>query len=508
MAGITAAGTGSGIDVESLVTKLMAAEKIPLTKIASKEASLQSKISMIGQFKSLISSLQTSASVLQSLGNLKGIKATVGNAAAVGVTVSNAAEAADYSVDVMQLAKTQQIVSQPGKFTAASQILVAKAGETTATATVTINFGAVKETEGVKSFVADSARQQQISVSAGDDGEISVQEVADAINAGNYGVKASLISDKTGSVRLSLTGDATGAENAFKVDVAATAGTANASFANLSVDPSQAVNNYAISTAAQDSLLKLNGVEIMRAGNTISDAVAGLTFDLKATTIPDGSTTSTPTSLKVVRDSSAIATQLKTFVDAYNQIANAIKNTTNYNATTKVAGSLQGDSTVRGIQSQLRSLVSSAFGDSTNSTKTLSSLGIAFQKDGTLALDSAKLTKAVTNDLDGVIEFLGAFDQTLSTVAPSSSEDGFAYNLGKLTKSMLADDGLIDARLDGLNSSAKDLQKQYVRVESRLVQIEKRYRSQFSAMDSAVASMQNLGSYVTSLMNMTTSSSS
>lgn len=504
MAGITAAGTGSGIDVESLITKLMAAEKTPLTKLATKEAAVQSKISLIGQFKSLISNLQTSASNLQNLGKLNGIKATVGNANAATVTATNEASAATYSLDVLQLAKNQQITSVADKFAAASDVLVEKDGETAAEATITLNFGTVKD----GSFNADTARKQEITVKANSDGTITLQNVADAINGGDYGVKASLIKDKTGSVRLSLTGDDTGAENAFKIDVAATAGTAQTKFAYLNFDPSQASTSFKTAQAAIDSQISLNGVDISRATNTIDDAVDGLTFTLKATTIPSGSETSTATTVTVARDSSAIATQLKTFVDAYNQLANAIKSTTSYDATTKTAGALQGDSTIRSLQNQLRSFIGGAFGDGSNSTKTLSGLGIAFQKDGTLALDSTKLSKAVESDLDGVIEFLGAFDQTSSTVAPESSKDGFAYKLEQLTKGFLADDGLIDSKLDGLNKTVKDIEKQYERVESRLVVVEKRYRAQFTAMDTAVANMQNLGGYITQLLNMNNNSSS
>lgn len=515
MAGITAAGTGSGIDVESLITKLMVSEKTPLTKIATKEASLQSKISLIGQFKSLISSLQTSATGLQNLGKLNGIKATVGNTSALSVTATNDASAASYSVDVLQLAKTQQIVSSSGKFASASDALVAKAADgTSAAATVTINFGTVTEqTTGtppvtVKSFAADSARKQEITVSAGDDGVISLQDVADAINGGDYGVKASLISDTTGSVRLSLSGDDPGAENAFKIDVSAATGVDQTKFGYLNFDPSQTSTSFTASQSAVDSKINLNGVEITRASNTIDDAVDGLTFTLKATTIPSGSTTSTATMLTVARDSSAITTQLNAFVSAYNQLASAISSTTSYNADTKTAGTLQGDSTMRSLQNQMRSFISGAFGDGSNSTQTLSSLGIAVQKDGTLKLDSTKLNTAVTNDLDSVIEFLGAFDQTTSSIAPSSSKDGFAYKLEQLSKGFLADDGLIDAKLEGLNKTVKDLEKQYERVESRLEQVEKRYRAQFTTMDTAVANMQNLGTYVTQLLNMTSDSSS
>lgn len=488
MAGITAAGVGSGIDIESLITQLMTAEKTPLTKLTSKKTSIQSKISLIGQFKNLITNLQTAASNLQNLGKVNGIKATVGNADAVSVTATNKASAATYSLDVLQLAKPQQMVSKDLLFTSTTSAVVSDSAVVSAEISFKFATGAT----------------QTVSVAA-TDGKITVQNVADAINAGDYGVKATLIKDKDESVRLALTSTDAGAKNAFTLDVAYLDAASNP--ATLTTTPVLAAGAGSTSFevmgngSAQDAKIKLNGVEITRASNSIADAVTGLTFDLKAVT-------TTSTTLTVSRDSSEISTQLKAFVDAYNQLASLVKSEAGYNATTKTAGDLQGDSTIRSMQNQLRSVMVGTFGDGTNANKTLSSLGVAFQRDGTLALDSDKLSKAVASDMDGVIEFLGAFDQTLSTVAPDSSKDGFAYQLVQLTKNMLADDGLFDAKIDGLNKSITDIEKQYERLESRLKQVEKRYRAQFTAMDTAVANMQNLGTYVTQLLNMTNSSSS
>lgn len=490
MAGITAAGTGSGIDIESLVTSLMAAEKTSLTKLTTKKSTIQSKISLIGQFKSLVSSLQTTANNLQNLGKLTGVKATVADTSLASATVTNEAAAGTYTLDVTQLAKAQQIVTQSSAgFTSASTELVSSTGSA---ATVTITVGKVSG-----STLTD-ATSQEITLEPG----ATLQDLVDQINDGDYGVSASLIKDTSGSVRLSLTGTDTGAENAFKIE------TSDTSLSALNFDPASASSTtYTVNASAQDSKFDLNGVEIVRSSNTIDDAVDGLTINLLSETSSSNSSSSS-TTFTVASDSNAISTQLKAFVDAYNQLASAIKSSTSYNSTTKVAGALQGDSTIRSMQNQLRSFMTGVFGDGSNSTKTLSSLGISFQKDGTLALDSDKLKTAVTNDLDSVIEFLGAFDQSLTTVAPESSKDGFAYKLAQLTKGMLDDNGLIDAKLDGLNKSVDNIEDQYERLEFRLEQVEKRYRTQFTAMDTAVANMQNLGTYVTQLLNMTDSSSS
>lgn len=518
MAGITATGTGSGIDIEGLITKLMDAEKVSLTKLDTKKTALESKISSIGKFKSLIYDVQAAAAKMMNSGTLNGIKATVGNADAIAVVPDNTAASGSYMLDVLQLASAQRITSASGLgFTSASQKLV-ESSAGVATARISLSFGLVQES----GFAADATRNKTLDIKANANGEITLQNVADAINGGKYGVTASLITDKAGSVRLSLSGEKTGAENAFKLDVAYL-DASNQAMSFVSTDPDTGVttdnspklsqlafnpaatagSGFEMSTegTAKDSKIKLNGVEISRAGNTLEDVIDGVAFDLKAVT-----TSTTTVTLK--RDSGEITTQFKAFVDAYNALNAQIRSTTAFNASTKTAGELQGEAAIRGIQGQMRGLLAKNFGENGNSIRNLSGMGISFQKDGSLALSTTKLKNAVESNLDGVLGFLGAFDQTSSAVTPESSKDGFAYQLQNLTKSLLADGGLLNARIDGLNKTIEDITSQKTRVNTRLESVEKRYRAQFTAMDVAIASMKSVGDYVTQLLNMNNNSSS
>jgi len=442
----------------------------------------------------------------------------VGNEHALAVGPDNTAASGSYTLDVLQLASAQRITtaSSLGLTSATQKLVESSAG--VATARITLNFGSVQE----GGFAADATRNKTLDIKANANGEITLQNVADAINGGQYGVKATLITDKAGSVRLSLSGEKTGAENAFKLDVAYL-DASNQAMNFVSTDPdtgatidnSPKLSSLAFNPAAaegsgfemgldgtaKNSLIKLNGVEISRAGNTLEDVIDGVAFDLKAVT-----TATTTVTLK--RDSSEITTQMQAFVDAYNALNAKIQTTTAFNASTKTAGELQGEAAIRGIQGQMRGLLAKSFGESGNSIRSLSGLGISFQKDGSLALSSTKLKSAVENNLDGVLEFLGAFDQTSSSVVPESSKDGLAYQLQTLTKSLLADGGLLNARIDGLNKTIEDITSQKVRMNTRLESVEKRYRAQFTAMDVAIASMKSVGDYVTQLLNMNNNSSS
>lgn len=528
MASITAAGSGSGIDIEGLVTKLMAAESTPLSALAKKETKLQTKISAIGQFKSLISSLQGTLSPLLNKSSVNGISATSSNASAVAISAGNAADLGAHTLDVLSLAKGQRLTSASGAFTSSTQNLAAVGAGTAASAQITINFGTWTETTSgdpavtSRSFAESSASAVTVDIEAGSDGKITLAEVRDAINSKNVGINASIVTDKEGSARLVLSSSNTGAEKGFSLDVALTdasdvelynsangntAATTDFSGMVFNQTTANASAKMDLSQLARDAHIQLDGVDVYRASNTITDLLEDVTLTLKATTLgPDG-VTSTAANLTISRSSSGIATQLEAFVKAYNALASTIKSSTSYDATTKTAGTLLGDATVNGLQTQLRALIGGRYGDSGDTITTLNQLGVTFQKNGTLALDTSKLSDAVSNDLDGVVKFLGSFDQSSSTITPTSSYKSFGYMASKALGAMIADDGLIATKLKGLNKSVDLLEDRYDTLETRLATLEKRYRAKFTAMDTSIASMQSTSSYLTNLLNSMSSSS-
>jgi flagellar hook-associated protein 2 len=117
-----------------------------------------------------------------------------------------------------------------------------------------------------------------------------------------------------------------------------------------------------------------------------------------------------------------------------------------------------------------------------SSLNSLSQIGINFQKDGTLQLDNAKLT-SVINDSE---KDLGSLFAT----------NGFAVKLDKLVDGMLKNNGLIDGRLDGISDTIKDIGKQREMLGRRLEDVEKRYRTQFTALDTMIASMTQTSTFL------------
>lgn len=232
----------------------------------------------------------------------------------------------------------------------------------------------------------------------------SLQGIRDAINKANIGVTATIVSDGGANpYHLVLTSNKTGEKSSMKISVDGVDGQPAdpAIAAMLSHDPG-GVQGLIQTSAAQDTLLNMNGIDVRSSSTTVTEAVQGVSLDITGV----GSTT-----LNVTRDTAAVSTAVNNFVKAYNELNKTISSLAGYNAETKTAGVLQGDASVRSIQSQLRRQLGTAVDGLGGKLTTLSQVGITFQKDGNLAVDSTKLNKAINEnfaDIGGLFAAMGA----------------------------------------------------------------------------------------------------
>lgn len=460
---LTAAGLGSGLDIAGMVSQLMAVERQPLAAMAKKEASFQSKLSAFGQIKSSLSSLQTAANALKDAAKFAATKATVGSDAGFTATTAAGAATGNYSVQVQALAMTQRIASNAAvEFVPADGSVEAK--------TLDIRFGRV--TDG--SFVAGEVVDGKFVPGEGETKSLSfigktIEDLRDAINKADLGVSASLVDNGTAK-QLVITGKETGAAQAFSIG-----GTVGLSF-----DPAAPTASPTTSSvqASRDAKLTVDGIAITRASNTVANAIDGVTLTLTKET-------TAAASLAVADDKTGARSAIDAFVKAYNDTHGLLKNLTNYNAATKTAATLTGDSTARSVQNKLRDLVGNALGG-LGDTKQLAEIGITFQTDGKLATDGAKLDAALKDPARGVAAFF----------AGAAGVKGLGETVSEGLKAFIDSDGLLAGRTDGINASIKLIDKQRVAFESRLEGIEKRYRAQFTALDSMVASMTQTSSYL------------
>lgn len=451
MASITSLGTGSGLDLEGLVTKLMTAERVPVTTIETKQTKEQTKLSAWGQIKSALSTLQAAAQAMDTSTELVTYSGSIADSKVASVAVGSSASAGKYSLEVTQLATAQK--TRSGGYASATAALA-----TSSATSLTLKVGATEKT---------------LSLSANS----TLQDLRDAINDANAGVTASIVNDGQGtstSYSLVLTGSETGTANAFTLT--GLTGT----------------DTLSTVTAAANAKFTIDGIAYTRSSNTISDAINGVTLALQDTNIGDATT------LTVTTDTSALKSKVSTFVTAYNTVNTLVKSLTSYNADTKVAATLNGDSTLSSIQSQLKSIISSTVGS--GSATRLAEIGVTFQKDGSLKLDSTKFDKALSNSVSTVASLFVKDTKTGIT--------GIASQLGTRIASMLDTDGILTDHTEAIQGKIDNMDDRITVLEDRMTTIEKRYRTQFSSLDTLVASLNTSASYLTQMLKSLNSSSS
>ncbi len=393
MASITAPGIGSGLDINSIISQLIKADSQPLSALDTKEAAYQAQLSAYGSVKGALSGYQSAMrgyqSAMRDLNNLtkfQSLKASSSDSSVLTASAATNAAAGNYSIEVKQLAKAQKLAT-----TAFDKVT-----DTVGTGTLTFQFG----TTVGSVFTANGAKASQ-TVTIGS-ANSSLSGIRDAINAAKIGVTASVLNDGTGNRLVFSVGD-TGAANSLKITVSDTSDASNidnTGLSRLAYDPAGGAGtgkNLTQTVSAQNALLKVDGIDgISKASNIVTDVVQGVTLSLVKVSVLD-----TPATLSVTADTAGVKTAVENFVKAYNDLNKTVKDLTAYDAGTKQAAVLQGDSSVQSIITQVRRALNEPLVGVGGQYSQLSQVGIAFQRDGSLALDSSKLQTAVdTNFAD------------------------------------------------------------------------------------------------------------
>lgn len=470
---LSSPGIGSGLDIGGIIDRLMLVEQRPLTLLNNKEVKQQAQLSAYGSLKGALSSFQESVKALTKPSLFTGIKASLTDSDLATVSALSSAAVGSHQIEVQTLAQAQKIKSEA--FNSVDTII--------GSGTLTIEFGTYNE-DGT--FTENPAKTlKTITI---DPDRSSLADIRDTINAADAGVTASIVNDGSGN-RLVIASKDTGLSNALKITVNDDDGnhTDNAGLSQLAYDAStDGIANMTETVAAQNAIMVIDGITINKSSNTISDALSGVTFNLLKA---DPGTTTT---LSVAKDTEGVKTAVDAFVQAYNELEKTITGLSRYDTDNKQAAILTGDSTVRGVQTRIRSLLTAFQPDSTTGLNSLSQIGISFQKDGTLALDSSKLSEALADPTKDIAAFFAA----QATEESAGASLGFAARLDQLIEDVVKTGGLIDSRMSGINNTIRDIDKQRDVLGRRLEDVEKRLRAQFTALDTMIASMTQTSNFL------------
>lgn len=426
MPSVTFGGVGSGIDTESIVSGLLTASKGPIQRAQLQQSQTKAAVSSVSDVGSLLSKLKDALNALDTAPEVGSFKASSDNKA-VAVSASGAARPGSFKINVTQLASAYKAYTNTLGVTQSNQALN-QAG------TLSLAIG---------------TKTAEIAIGAGD----TLDNVIGKVNSSGLRVSASSFFDGT-SFRMQLRGLDTGLEN----DVSVVENGTTLGFASN------------VKSTGLDAELTVDDFRVTSKSNQVQGAIAGVTLALTDKTTAGAAT------LTVDSDPDAFTTKLNNLVTAYNAVVNKVHTEAGFGSLKATNPTLSGDSALRAVTTKLNSVLTQQVG--TGKFRTLGSIGVELNNNGTLKLNSAKLGAALTADPDAITKVLAGDDGGVK---------GIADLMFSATTDLLADKGAISARQDGLAARQRSLDSRVELEQKRLDRLEEQLRKQFTQMDGTVA---------------------
>lgn len=442
---LSALGGSTGIDVTSAVNAILYADRAPERAWQAQQTTFSNETSALNQLQTESSNLSNDLSTLQDpTGVLTSAVATSTNSSLLTASAVPGTPSSGHLITINNLAVTGSWYS---------------AAQTSSSSTLT---------DGTRfQITVGSGSAVTITVAPGND---TLDELAASINSQSLGVTANVVSDSSGA-RLSLVADNSG------------------SAADFTVSNDSSVS-FTRANTGTDASIKVDGVPITSASNTVTGALSGITLNLQ------GAATGTEIGLQVGPDTASISSAINSFVSDYNALITNVNSQFTYNQATNVAGTLQQDSAVQGLQSQL--LEASNYLSSSGTYTTLTSLGITTNSDGTLAVNSSTLDDAIETNSTAVASFF-----------QGTANNGFAGSLSS-TLNTYTDptEGAFTVDLQSISSENQDLTDETNTLELYLSSQQTILTAQYNAADIAIQQLPEQIKQVQALLNPNSDSSS
>ncbi len=431
MATVSVGGLVSGINYDDMISKIIAADSLPITLMESRQADYNKKISVYGDLSSKLAALKTAADGLRTASSFYTKKASSSDATVFEATAASTAAAGNYSITVAQLAQAHRIASAP---VAAESSTISVAGG---------NF----------SFQVGAGVTTTVAV----DATTTLSNLRDAINAAKGDAEASIINDGTG-YRLILTSKTSGAANAVVV-------TENVTSVALPTGP---VVGGATLQASQDAAFSIDTLSMTRTTNSFADAIGGVAI----TFMKEGSST-----LSVTNDTSSIRKKIDDFVSAYNDVVSLVSTNSTFDTKTHTGAPFTGESTAHDVVRSLQGLIGARVDGLPDELKVFSQIGVKTNRDGTLTVDGAVLDGKIATNLAAVSDLFNA----------AGGIAGRVYDYADSATNSVT--GSISFRTKGLNTTVSSLADDIAKKQERLDREETELRSRFSKLEALLAQL-------------------
>lgn len=472
-------GIVSGLDTNDLISKMMQIERQPMTLIKNRKHTYELKKDLWTDINTSLLALKTANDKLLDVNSFKKRTATTSNDAVVTATASDSAAEATYNITVTNLAQNHQIRGDQ------------KAAGWTAGAAGSFT-------------ISDNLYTSTINVTAAD----TLQTIADKINAAKDNTDTTKSLRVTASVvdnTLVLSHDEKGATNAISFTAS------SATLDNIGLVNAGTTTIKNLIQAAEDATFTVNGINVTRTRNdNLTDVISGLTLNLKS----ESSATIT-----VQKDVDSAYNTVKEFIDKYNSTMDLInaklseeKIKEPLSDFDRKKGLLRGDSVLAGVKSRLRMDISDPVTGLPSAYDRLSVIGITttsddFGKSGRLQIDETKFKAALAANPDAVIQLFSNNADTDTDGTIEYGEKGVAQRVSDELKNLTdsatrsvggvtVKNGTILSKIDSIDKIINGYDDQITAYEERLKLREKALWSQFTALETALSTLNNQASWL------------
>ena len=447
---ISALGGGSGVDTKTLAQSLVNAEKLPQQNIIqSKIDKCNATISGDGALLASLGKLNTAFSALQNKTDLDAVSIATTDAASFVAKSTGGAEVGFHQIHVTAVAAAQRSSQPAGSGFADSTSAIASTGNLTIT-------------PAGKTPVT-------VAIVAGD----TASAVVDKINkTPGVGVTATLVNTGSGLTpyQIVLTSSASGIANGFSV--------------------SGDMNFDNVITPATDAKLTVDGIQLTRSTNEITDAISGVNLSIFA-----AAPTGTDTYVQVSRDTTQVKNQITNLVSAYNELQKTLDTVTSTESNDpNIGGSLANNSIVRTVRDQIQRLM---MGDSSTpgtAVKAFRDLGVTIQSNGMMASDDAKLQASLDKSYADVVQALSG--NIVNQSSATAESRGLAGDAVKILTALIDTNastgkGALAAQISGAKEKITTYNEDMQKLETRMSMLLERYAKQFAAMDTLLGSIKS-----------------
>jgi flagellar hook-associated protein 2 len=433
---LAALGAG-GLDVSGLVNQLVAIQQQPLNQVAAHQQSLQSAQTTLSSFSSTLSALKSAAVGLSDPTGFSSMKATSSDPSIV-TSVTGTPVAGQWSVSVSSIAQAQRTLSN-------------------GTASSTTALGV----SGTLGIALGSGASQNISIASTD----TMSDVAGKLATAGLRIQSSLVYDGS-KYHLLVAGLDTGQANTITFDES---GLTSSGF-TLGLSNPGLANQI---QKAQNANLTVGGIAVTSATNQIANAIPGVTL---AVTGP----TTSPATLTIAGDPTAVQQKVQAFVTAYNAVVSAGHKAGGFGTQKASNTLLQGDQGIRMSLEQLGGLIGGNVAGTSGAYTNLGSVGVALNTDGTLSLDSTKLASALAADPTSV--------SRLFVTDAGTGATGVMATIGSTVDAMTTGAGApIKAEQDSFGNRIHDLSTQMARMQQQSDAYAKQLQQTFAQMNTTLA---------------------